>query len=47
MIAEPVNPDEREEWAALRDADTLHMLPPEALVASIRHLAGRLMDLTE
>lgn len=34
---------EREEVMALRDADTLHMLPPEALIASIKYLAERLL----
>lgn len=38
---------EREEWQALLDADTLHMLPVEAHIASVRHLAGRLLELTE
>jgi hypothetical protein len=38
---------EREEWAALAASDTLHLLPTEALIASIRQLAGRLLDLTE
>lgn len=28
-----------DELEALRDADTLHMLPPEALIASIKKLA--------
>lgn len=30
---------EREEVAAVRDATTLHMLPPEANIASQRYLA--------
>lgn len=38
--------DEREEWAALASADTLHLLPPEALIAAVRHLASRLLTLT-
>lgn len=42
-----VSRDEREQWTALRDADTLHMLPSAALQASIRHLADRLLELTE
>lgn len=37
---------EREEWQALVDADTLHMIPPEAHIASVKHLAGRLLELT-
>lgn len=37
---------EREEWQALLDVDTLHMLPVEAHIASVRHLAGRLLELT-
>ena len=36
--------NEREEWAALVAADTLHLLPPEALIASIKDLAQRLLD---
>ncbi len=35
---------EWKEVEALRDADTLHMLPTEALVASIKDLAGKLLD---
>jgi hypothetical protein len=38
---------EREQWLALRDGDTLHMLPTPALVASIRYLADRLLELTD
>ena len=34
---------EREEWHALATADTLHMLPVTALVASIQHLATELL----
>lgn len=37
---------ERAEWQALVDADTLHMIPPEAHIASVKHLAGRLLELT-
>ncbi len=33
----------REELEALVSADTLHMLPKEALIASIKDLAGRLL----
>lgn len=39
--------DERAEWQALVDADTLHMLPVEAHIASVKHLAGRLLELTD
>lgn len=42
-----VDPDEREEWKALEEADTLHLLPVEAHIASVKHLAARLLDLTE
>lgn len=41
-----VEPAEREEWKALEEADTLHMLPTEALSASVKHLAARLLALT-
>lgn len=34
---------EREEWRALATADTLHLLPTEALIATIKHLAERLL----
>lgn len=37
----------REEWKALAEADTLHMLPVEALTASIRQLARQLLEYTE
>jgi hypothetical protein len=39
------DPFERTEWAALVEAD-FEGLPREALVASIKHLAGRLLELT-
>lgn len=45
--APAVTDGETEEWAALVEADTLHMLPPEALIASVRHLAQRLLDLAQ
>ena len=38
---------ERDEWHALLEADTLMMLPKEALIASIKVLAAKLLDLTE
>lgn len=41
-----IDPSEREEWQALAEADTLMMLPKEALVASTKHLAERLLELT-
>lgn len=37
---------EREEWQALVDADTMNGIPVEAHIASVRHLAQRLLDLT-
>jgi hypothetical protein len=37
---------ERDEWAALVAADTLNQLPVEALIASVKHLAHRLLELT-
>lgn len=37
---------EREEWQALLDADTLHLLPPAALIASVKELAQRLLMFT-
>lgn len=37
----------RLEWAALVEADTLHMLPKEALIASIKNLAQELLERTE
>lgn len=37
---------ERDEWAALVAADTLNQMPVEALIASIKHLAHRLLELT-
>ena len=37
--------NERAEWEALAEGSTLHMLPTEALVASIKHLATRLLAL--
>ena len=44
----PDNPHyrERDEWQALVTEPRLDMLPPEALIASIRHLARRLLELT-
>ena len=42
-----VNADERAEWEALANADTLQMLPKEALVASIKLLAERLLQVTD
>lgn len=36
---------EREEWRALANADTLHLLPTTALIASIKHLAERLLTI--
>ena len=36
----------RAQWAALVEAETLTMLPKEALVASIKDLAARLLELT-
>lgn len=41
-----VDASEREEWKALYTAVTLHVLPTEALIASVHELAGRLLDLT-
>ncbi len=41
-----VKPGEREEWAALAMEQRLDLLPVEALVASIHHLARRLLDLS-
>jgi hypothetical protein len=38
---------ERDEWLALTTEPRLDMLPKEALVASIRSLAQRCLDLTE
>lgn len=38
---------ERDEWQALVDADSLHLLPDEALIASIKQLAQRCLDLTD
>lgn len=38
-----VSDDEAAEFRALRDADTLHLLPVSALVASIRYLAEKLV----
>lgn len=40
---EPDDWGERAEWRALVDAD-FEGLPREALIASIRHLAGRLLE---
>lgn len=37
----------RVQWAALVDADTLHMMPPFALIASIQNLAGELLQRTQ
>lgn len=37
----------RAQWTALAEADTLHMLPTEALVASIKDLASELLNRTE
>lgn len=42
-----VDPAEREEWKALEEADTLHLLPIEAHIASVKHLAARLLDMTD
>lgn len=36
----------REEWQALLDADTLAMLSPTILIASIKDLASKLLILT-
>jgi hypothetical protein len=49
MSTEPatIDPAEREEWQALVDADTLHMLPPQALIASVKHLAARLLEISD
>ena len=41
--AQTSSPEEREQWQALVDADTLHMLPKEALITSVRDLAARLL----
>jgi hypothetical protein len=38
--------DERAQWEAILNEPRLDMLPPEALIASIRYLAGRLLELT-
>jgi hypothetical protein len=38
---------ELEEIQALRDTDTLHMLPPEALIASIKYLAEKVLELQQ
>lgn len=46
-MAERTIEQEREEWRALAEADTLHMLPTGALIASIKHLAERLLEVTE
>lgn len=40
------DPDERRQWEALADAEWDTLLPKEALVASIRHLAKRLLEIT-
>lgn len=40
-------PWQEEEIRALRDADRLHLLPPEALIASIKHLATLLVGPAE
>lgn len=37
----------REQWKALAEADTLHMLPQEALISSIKGLAEELLDFTK
>lgn len=39
--------DERAEWEAIMNEPRLDMLPSEALVASNRYLAGRLLEKTE
>jgi hypothetical protein len=41
----PPTGQEREEWRALVAADTLALLPDEALIASIKSLAERLLEL--
>lgn len=46
LIPEP-EPEEREGWKALATEPRLDMLPTEALVASIHHLAQRLLELTD
>lgn len=38
---------ELSEIRALRDADALHMLPPEALIASIKYLAEKVLELAQ
>jgi hypothetical protein len=45
----PITNDDREGWKALADGDPalLAMLPKEALIASVKDLAGRLLDLTD
>lgn len=45
-MAKEVTPQEREEWKALAEANTLHLLPIQALIASIKDLATRLLELT-
>lgn len=47
MNPPPASDAEREEWRALVAADTLALLPDEALIASIKALAGRLLELAE
>lgn len=43
VVASRMTEGEEEEIRALRDADRLGMLPPEALIASIKHLARLLV----
>lgn len=48
MSAKPtVTAAELEEWRAVATADTLHMLPIEAAVASQKYLAERLVAIAE
>ncbi len=42
-IPDPVSDDLREQWSALTSATTLHMLPTQALIASIQDLARELL----
>ena len=42
-MSDPAVPDD--ELAALIESDTLHMLPPAALIASIKYLAEKLRQL--
>lgn len=45
-VDHPEFDNEREEWRALQDSTTLHMIPVEAHIASVKYLAGRLLEVT-